>query len=101
MEELKNPYTRELRFRFHAAGTEWVATGWSRSHVYFEETRKNGQEDTHMGGCVCCTESGGWKYERDEYFEYDNINMQLGERAIGQLEEFFNTYGPPSEVADV
>lgn len=86
-------YTRRVTHRFTVNDEEWEVTFANSSVINFTETRKNGQEDCHMSGEAEFID-GKWvleKYTRERIQMYGRIG------SADAVEEFFNTYGPPTE----
>jgi hypothetical protein len=85
-------YTKKTIWLFEVGGEEFaivrVENGWAEA----EETRKNGQEDTHISFIV--TGSGdGFVIEEGE----EMIRDYLGEECVNQIIEFFNKNGLPTK----
>ena len=88
-------YLKEIRYYFIAGGEDWYITDIgpdrddpTKTWVFVEEARKNGQEDTHMCGGFCF-ETGEW---------IEKCNLHYGEdRAIAA---YVRTNGLPKENAE-
>lgn len=68
-------YEKQTRYYFEVWDTGLVITDIADDYMMIEETRKNGQEDTHMFGCVVPTEDGNWKWDEIEgetFSEYED-----------------------------
>ena len=88
----KKPYEKRVRYHFECAHENWAILSFDAISVYFEETRKNGQEDTHMSG-EAEFKDGKWVLEEDTRKE---IAEYLGKSTPGALERYFNKHGMPA-----
>lgn len=59
--------------------------------INVEETRKNGQEDTHMGGCLEKIK-GKWEWEDKEFNMFDEY---CGESLADGIVKYLNEHEPP------
>ena len=58
-----------------------------------EETRKNGQEDTHMKG-MAVLENGVWRWENEDY---NSFVMYHSEKFSNAILEYLTVNGLPKE----
>lgn len=86
-------YTKQVQWTFEADGEEWALTIMSDKCMILEETRKNGQEDTHMGAELTLKDDGQWDYE----WGRDQIEMYSSEETADAILEFVNEHGMPKE----
>jgi hypothetical protein len=87
-------YKKHVEYHFEAAGTGFAITsvraedGW----LAVEETRKNGQEDTHFYGELECTE-GRWELNEESR---EHLETYESKRVADALEAYINEHGLPS-----
>jgi hypothetical protein len=84
-------YTKQVRYLFNVAGFQisgqFVRDNDDVPQIHLEETRKNGQEDTHMSGVVECVE-GGWVYADDGAESFDTYgDSDLANAILDYLDE--------------
>lgn len=94
--EYSSAYTKTISWYFEVNGIGFaiVFINRNKSMVVIEETRKNGQEDTHLGGAMHLTDDGIWKLDAaflNQIMEYE------GEDLADALESYLNTHGLPEE----
>ena len=85
-------YEKQTIYTFEAGGDEWAVTHFTPDVISFEETRKNGQEDCHMGGEA---ELINGKWVLDKYTR-KSIDMYGRTDQADKIEAFFNEHGVPS-----
>ena len=85
------PYIKVVTFHFVANREHWAITGWSDDVVWFEETRKNGQEDCHMY-CEARKIEGKWVLDE---CSRETIESYSYGGEIEAIEAFFNEHGMP------
>jgi uncharacterized protein YodC (DUF2158 family) len=89
-------YLREVSWRFWPQSkrhSSWRITEVTETYITFEETRKNGQEDTHMGGEAELID-GRWVLDKGTR---QQIETYEGKSTADAIEAFFNEHGPPTE----
>jgi hypothetical protein len=84
-------YRKDIRWHFKAGGQGWAITDFADDWVNIEETRKNGQEDTHVYVEVELVE-GKWKIEPG-----GSIDRELGVWVRLDIEDYLNKHGLPEE----
>jgi hypothetical protein len=88
---LQDVYTTVITYTFTAGGETWAVLDFTDDHIELEETRKNGQEDSH-----CYPElrrrRGRWELEQ---YSREQIEMYFSSKTASALEVFFNEHGPP------
>jgi len=84
-------YTKQVQYLFEVDEEEWAVTAVSDRALSIEETRKNGQEDTHMCAAFVLGEDGRWEYE----WGRDQIEMYHSEEMADAVLAFINEHGPP------
>lgn len=90
----ENPYTKRVSHTFELRKYDiWEVTDFDTEYIGFEETRKNGQEDTHMGGEANLVD-GKWVLDQSTR---NQIEMYASEATANALEAFFNEHGTPGE----
>lgn len=91
-------YTKHVDYRFKVQG-EGLAIRRFRhngaSCLEIEETRKNGQEDCHMSGCLTKDANGMWQWEEGR----ESFETYMGDDFADAIPEFLNA-NPPPEVDD-
>lgn len=93
-----NGYERCVTYQFEARGETWALSALHRHHdgtlwCDVEETRKNGQEDTHMGGTLVF-QDGRWEWEDPPP---SSIVEYAGQKAADAILAHVNRYGHPEE----
>ncbi len=89
-------YRRTTAWLFTADGVDFAITAYSSDRVYVEESRKNGQEDTHFYGELT-VEDGRWVLEDEAR---DHLDMYERETTADALEEYLNQNGLPHEAEE-
>lgn len=87
-----SPYRRRISWLFDAGGDTWEVTRVMPGYVEIEETRKNGQEDTHIRGAVVFM-GDQWRAD-DGLAEMIDI-YGCGQPSVDAIEAFFAEHGPP------
>lgn len=60
-------YKRQVSYTFETAGSKYAIVSWSDGELLVEETRKNGQEDSHFSiGLIQI--KGKWQIAEDEQY---------------------------------
>ncbi len=85
-------YEKKVIYHFNAGGEVWSVTSFSDTRISFEETRKNGQEDTHMSGSAEL-ENGKWKITDGR----GQIEFYEDAWVADDIEAYFNEHGPPKD----
>lgn len=85
-------YEKQIIYTFKAGGETWAVTSFSDTYICFEETRKNGQEDTHMSGEAGLVD-GKWKIDEGR----GQIETYEGAWVADDIEAYFNEHGPPKD----
>lgn len=90
-------YTKRVEYDFVVDGEAFavgpIKTGNNGSrYAYIEETRKNGQEDTHMSGYLVLT-NGAWEWHEDE--GSDQFDSYLGEVYSQAILDYLNEHPHP------
>lgn len=91
MADKSKGYEKKIIYTFEAGGDEWAVTFSNADVINFEETRKNGQEDCHMGGEAEKIE-GKWVLEE---YTRKSIDMYGRTGQADDIEAFFNEHGAP------
>ena len=86
------PYTKRVSHTFVIDDEVWEVTDFNTEYIGFEETRKNGQEDTHMSGDAHLVD-GRWTLEE---YAREQIEMYSRKGTADAIESFFNQHGTPS-----
>lgn len=86
------PFTRVVEYHFEVCGELIAITELGNDFVCVEESRKNGQEDTHMSGCLVLNETNtfAWTEGESMFVEYHSQKLADG------IREHLNTYGLPT-----
>jgi hypothetical protein len=87
------PYTKTVTHQFEAGGTGWAILYHDTKGCEFEETRKNGQEDTHIWGEAAVVD-GKWVLKDDTR---EMIGMYESDHTADAVEAFFNEHGMPKD----
>jgi hypothetical protein len=91
MEKKKRPYTKVVAYHFEVQGESLAITNIGKDHIYIEDTRKNGQEDTHMFGVLLLTCGGTYIWE-DE----DNMFVRYHSKELAnEIRRYVNKHGCP------
>ena len=88
-------YTREVKYRFEVCGEGFAIRPFQHkgdSCVEVEETRKNGQEDTHMVG-VLVKGDDGWQWDEGQ----EQFERYGGNEIVAAIPAFLNQNPPPTE----
>jgi hypothetical protein len=97
-------YKRRVSYTFKAGGETWELTACDgpcrdadphEGYAFIEETRKNGQEDSHCWGELY-KRRGHWELEEDAA---GHIRYYMGSKMVAALEAFFNTHEPPLDFS--
>lgn len=86
-------YRKQVQYMFAVYGDIWAVTHVSERYLVIEETRKNGQEDTHMSAELTLNDDGKWQYEDGR----EQIEMYESDGMADAILAFFNEHGPPQE----
>ncbi len=84
-------YEKKVVYQFEVADEEWKVLAFDRGTIEFEETRKNGQEDTHIYGVAYHSEDG-WKLDEDTR---EVLSLYRNDETAPAIEAFFDKYGTP------
>jgi hypothetical protein len=102
-ESTSEPYTRHTTYWFSVLGVDLAVTSFTHDSIDFEETRKNGQEDCHIGGTAIRGDDGVWRYEDDDpeepvarYSTRWDLDQEVAGLARTVL-EFFTEHGIPKD----
>lgn len=94
-QETKSPYTKKVTYTFKAGGYTWAVLWAGKTHVYVEDTRKNGQEDCHMAEEISLVD-GKWVYGHGESEYWENsIETYHSEGMAEAVLAFITEHGPP------
>lgn len=109
----KAPYTQVVTWEFDIGvgdGYPYAITHSSVDpegieHVHVEETRKNGQEDTHCAGGLHRAPGGKWEWDVDkhplgDYCDDHNFRFYHGDHVADGIREFLNEHGRPDVHSD-
>jgi len=88
---MAGPYKKRVTYLFKAGPDVWEVIGYSDRTIEFQETRNNGQEDTHMSGSA---EKINGKWVVDEWGR-KQIEMYGRSSDVADIEAFFNEHGAP------
>jgi hypothetical protein len=91
------PYTKTTTYIFEVDGDTWAVLDFNDEWIALEETRKNGQEDTHFFGEARLVE-GKWKLDDDAR---KMLEGYWGESTIEAIEAFFNEHGVPRNFVEI
>ena len=86
-------YRKHVEYHFEVDDKIWAVTGFNDTSISFEETRKNGQEDTHVYGEAMLVD-GKWVLD---YHTKCMLKEYWGNNTINEIEDFFNKHGPPTD----
>jgi len=90
---MPEPYTKEIRYTFDIGEDDiWAVLYTTPGYILFEETRKNGQEDCHMGGEAVLAPGDKWEIDKDARKQ---IEMYAGPETVDAIEAFFDKHGQP------
>jgi hypothetical protein len=89
-------YRRKTTWHFTADGVDFAITYYTDDMVHVEESRKNGQEDTHFYGELT-VEEGRWALDDEGR---DHLDMYEKETTADALEEYLNQNGLPHEAEE-
>lgn len=84
-------YKMIVEYHFKVAGVDFAITAWDAKTVCVEETRKNGQEDTHFYGDFE-RQDGRWvltEYSRKQ------LDTYWSTKVADSLERYLNMHGLP------
>lgn len=84
------PYTKRVSFLFSVGKLHWEVTSFDAERIAIEETRKNGQEDEHIGGDLVRTD-GRWTLTK-----WLRESIETHEADADAIEAFFNQHGAPA-----
>ncbi len=88
------PYTKRVSHTFIIDDEVWEVTDFNTEYIGFEETRKDGQEDSHMMGDARIVD-GRWKLDKSTR---EQIELYAGEETADAIESFFNQHGTPPQA---
>lgn len=91
IEKEKGPYTKTISYEFEVMENSWSVSDFGDRHIYCEDLRKNGQEDTHLFAEMEIRD-GEWKVSAEDI---DQIRQYEGQQLVDALEKFFDEHGPP------
>ena len=87
------PYHAQTSYHFEFCGEDLMISDGTKDWVEVEEVRKNGQEDTHMRGCLVknCDGLWHWDYADDgsSFETYGSKHLRAG------IQEYLNRHGSP------
>lgn len=78
-------YSLSLSLNFKVNGVGLAIIDFSEEHLEIEETRKNGQEDTHMSGIMVKDSDGEWVW--DECWSFETYE---GRDFVEAVQKFIN-----------
>ena len=84
-------YTKYVTYTMETSAQPYEVDAWGPDHVLVTETRKNGQEDSHMSGEVHLTD-GAWKMDD---FGRESIGGWDGMEVVKEIEAHLDRHGPP------
>lgn len=90
MTDADQPYTKVTCYKFEAR-VEWAILEFNDEWCFFEETRKNGQEDCHMSGEAKLID-GKWVLDK---WARECIEMYESKDTADQVEAYFDEHGMP------
>lgn len=91
---MSSPYTKHVDYRFEVDDVGLAIRPFKhkqRSCVEVEETRKNGQEDCHMGGLLVKDSDGTWQWDEGR----NSFDEQMGSDFADAIAAFLNANTPP------
>lgn len=80
---MEAPYKKTVIYEFEIDGEYFGITRHDSTSFSVEEMRKNGQEDTHMGG-EAILEDGKWKWDYESFSDYLGDNVAIAVLAYVQ-----------------
>ena len=86
-------YQKRVQHDFEVDGEELSITSFNEKFACIEETRKNGQEDSHMQGVLAFVD-GSFVWDEDEG---ENFSRYHSERLADGIVEYINKNGLPKE----
>jgi|GEM_PF-3603709 len=86
-------YEKQIQYYFEVMDEGLVITSFGEDYAYIEETRKNGQEDTHMSNIALLID-GVWKWENDDFNSFEEYHSPAFAKAILQ---YLKVNGLPQE----
>ena len=90
---MAKPYKKHVEYSFEIDGETILITDWDDDFVRVEEGRKNGQEDTHMAGCLVATTAGTFVWEEGEKMFIRYASKELADA----IRSYINTHGVPGK----
>lgn len=92
---MAKPYKKHVEYSFEIGGEVILITDWDDDFVRVEEGRKNGQEDTHMAGCLVATTAGTFVWEEGEKMFIRYASKEFADA----IRSYINTHGVPGKKA--
>jgi len=87
-------YTVHKELRFEVCGEEFAITSLSDFRAVVEETRKNGQEDTHMAGELV-KDADGWRWSAD--WGCEQFKMYGNDGVVDAIPAYLNAHPLPTD----
>lgn len=88
-----SPFTRCVSYTFTIRNEEYNVLSFNDTQIHIEETRKNGQEDTHFYGELNLTD-GRWILDEAAR---EHLEFYVGDKEAPAIEAFFNEHGSPTK----
>ena len=88
---MRSKYTKRIEYDFKVWDEILSITEIGKDYVFVEETRKNGQEDTHMEGCLVQMTDGNFAWENENFSEYYSSEF------ADEIREYLNRNGYPNK----
>ena len=92
---MAKPYKKHVKYSFEIEGETILITDWDDDFVRVEEGRKNGQEDTHMAGCLVATTAGTFVWEEGEKMFIRYASREFADA----IRSYINTHGIPGKAS--
>ena len=87
-------YKKKVTYHFEVDDETWAILNFDEDSIEFEETNKNGQEDTHIWGDADLGEDG-WVIDKETR---EMMEMYRNDETASAIEAFFNKYGVPQKT---
>lgn len=86
-------YEKQIQYYFEVMDEGLVITSFGVDYACIEETRKNGQEDTHMSNTAILID-GIWKWENEDC---NSFELQYSPKFAESILNYLKVNGLPKE----